>query len=315
MKLSKLSDIFDVEYGNSFELNRLKQNEKGVNFVSRTAKNNGVSAVVVPIDGVKPFQKGIITVSLGGSVLEAFVQPLPFYTGYHIYCLTPKNKMSDAVKLYYCSCIRANKYRYNYGRQANRTLRELLIPSIESIPKKIATTDLSVYDGLNEPKTRNELELNTGNWKSFLYDDLFEIERGKGPRKKDLNGKGNIPFVTSTDQNNGWTDFTEVEAIHEGNTIGVNRNGSVAYAFYQPIPFCSTEDVHIFKPKFKMNKYIGLFLATLIRQEKYRYNYGRKWGIGRMKVSTIKLPVDSESKPDWDFMEKYIKSLNYSKKI
>jgi hypothetical protein len=64
-----------------------------------------------------------------------------------------------------------------------------------------------------------------------------------------------------------------------------------------------------------MNKYIGLFLATLIRQEKYRYNYGRKWGIGRMKVSTIKLPVDSESKPDWDFMEKYIKSLNYSKKI
>lgn len=315
MKLNKLSDIFDVEYGNSFELNRLKQNEKGINFVSRTAKNNGISAIVSPVDGIKPFQKGIITVSLGGSVLEAFVQPLPFYTGYHIYCLTPKSAMSDAVKLYYCSCIRANKYRYNYGRQANRTLRDLLIPSIESIPKKIAATNLSIYDGLNRPKTTEKIELNTRSWKPFVYDDLFEIERGKGPRKKDLNGKGNIPFVTSTDQNNGWTDFTEVEAIHKGNTIGVNRNGSVAYAFYQPVPFCSTEDVHIFKPKFEMNKYIGLFLATLIRQEKYRYNYGRKWGIGRMKISTIKLPVDSKGQPDWDFMEKYIKSLNYSQQI
>ena len=315
MELSKLSDKFDVEYGNSFELNRLKKNKKGVNFVSRTAKNNGISAVVDPIYGVKPFPNGVITVSLGGSVLEAFVQPLPFYTGYHIYCLTPKSKMSDAVKLYYCSCIRANKYRYNYGRQANRTLRELLIPSIDSIPKKIATTDLSIYDGLNQPSTKVQLELNTSNWKSFVFDDLFEIQRGKGPRKKDLNGKGNIPFVTSTDQNNGWTDFTEVEAIHEGNTIGVNRNGSVAYAFYQPVPFCSTEDVHIFKPKFKMNKYIGLFLATLIRQEKYRYNYGRKWGIGRMKISTIKLPVDTKGNPDWDFMERYIKSLNYSKQV
>lgn len=315
MKLSKLSDIFNVEYGNSFELNRLKQTEKGLNFVSRTAKNNGVSAIVEQIKGTKPFPNGMITVSLGGSVLEAFVQPLPFYTGYHIYCLTPKSEMSDAVKLYYCSCIRANKYRYNYGRQANRTLRDLLIPSIESIPAKISKTDLSIYDGLNQPKTKKKLELNTSKWKPFLYDDLFEIERGKGPRKKDLNGKGSVPFVTSTDQNNGWTDFTEVTAIHEGNTIGVNRNGSVAYAFYQPIPFCSTEDVHIFKSKFKMNKYVGLFLATLIRQEKYRYNYGRKWGIGRMKISTIKLPVDLNGNPNWQFMEDYIKSLNYSKQI
>lgn len=315
MKLSKLSDIFNVEYGNSFELNRLKQTEKGVNFVSRTAKKNGISAVVQEIKGTKPFPKGMITVSLGGSVLEAFVQPLPFYTGYHIYCLTPKSEMSDAIKLYYCSCIRANKYRYNYGRQANRTLRDLLIPSIESIPPKIAKTDLSIYDGLNQPKTKKQLELNTSKWKPFLYDHLFDIERGKGPRKKDLNGKGNIPFVTSTDQNNGWTDFTEVTAIHDGNTIGVNRNGSVAYAFYQPMPFCSTEDVHIFKPKFKMNKYVGLFLATLIRQEKYRYNYGRKWGIGRMKISTIKLPVNSKGQPDLDFMEKYIKSMNYSTQI
>jgi len=32
-------------------------------------------------------------------------------------------------------------------------------------------------------------------------------------------------------------------------------------------------------PKFKNAPAISLFLCTLIRQEKYRYNYGRKWSL------------------------------------
>ena len=128
MNLVKVSDIFEVQYGNSFELNRLKQVPNGINFVSRTSKNNGVSAKVKKIKDIEPTPSGTITVSLGGSVLETFVQPEPFYSGYHIYCLTTKIKLTDEEKLFYCSCISANRYRYNYGRQANRTLRDLLIP-------------------------------------------------------------------------------------------------------------------------------------------------------------------------------------------
>jgi hypothetical protein len=103
--------------------------------------------------------------------------------------------------------------------------------------------------------------------------------------------------------------------LHLGNTIGVNRNGSVGEAFYQPEPFCSTEDVHIFTPKFKLNVYIALFLTTLIRQEKYRFGYGRKWGIERMKISTIRLPITEQSEPDWQYMENYIKTLPYSSQL
>jgi hypothetical protein len=315
MNLVPVSEIFEVQYGNSFELNSLKQSDKGVNFVSRTAKNNGISAKIKRLTNVEPFPEGAITVSLGGSVLETFVQPEPFYTGYHIYCLTPKKKMSLEVKLFYCTCITANKYRYNYGRQANRTLKDLLIPDLQSIPTYVKNADLNKFDGLDKPLINKKIDLNIENWKWFVYDDLFGIERGRGPRKNELDGTGNTPFVTSSDQNNGWTDYTNATPIHKGNTIGVNRNGSVAEAFYQPLSFCSTEDVHIFTPKFKMSKYVALFLATLIKKEKYRYNYGRKWGIGRMKTSTIKLPVDKSGQPDWKLMEDFIKAINYSKQI
>jgi hypothetical protein len=50
-------------------------------------------------------------------------------------------------------------------------------------------------------------------------------------------------------------------------------------------------------------------------KEEYRYSYGRKWGIGRMKKTTIKLPTDNKVEPDWQFMEDYIKSLPYSSNL
>ena len=52
--------------------------------------------------------------------------------------------------------------------------------------------------------------------------------------------------------------------------------------------------------------------VTLIRKEKYRFNYGRKWETERMKESLIKLPIDKNGNPDFEFMENYIKSLPYS---
>jgi hypothetical protein len=34
-----------------------------------------------------------------------------------------------------------------------------------------------------------------------------------------------------------------------------------------------------------------------------------------MRETTIKLPATPEGKPDWDYMEKFIKSLPYSSQI
>jgi hypothetical protein len=70
--------------------------------------------------------------------------------------------------------------------------------------------------------------------------------------------------------------------------------------------------ISIFYVDLKMNVYSAMFLITLIRLEKYRFNYGRKWHKERMEESKISLPVDDKRKPDWDFIEEYIKSLKYS---
>lgn len=61
--------------------------------------------------------------------MATFLQPEQYYTGFHVLVLTPKKEMQTDELLFYTMCIRKNKYKYNYGRQANKTLKDILIPT------------------------------------------------------------------------------------------------------------------------------------------------------------------------------------------
>lgn len=137
MKLVPLSSLFNVTYGINLELNKMTIADNGIPFVGRSDRNNGVTARVSLIAGIQPNPAGTLSVAGGGSVLATFLQFEPYYSGRDLFYLTALLPMSDDHKLYYCACIRSNRYRYSYGRQANKTLRELLIPDFNEIPKWI----------------------------------------------------------------------------------------------------------------------------------------------------------------------------------
>lgn len=102
---------------------------------------------------------------------------------------------------------------------------------------------------------------------------------------------------------------------YKGNSISVNKDGSVGEAFYQEEDFCANSHIIALTPKFENNRYVSTFLITVIKKEKYRYNFGRAWGLNRMKQSSIKLPSTKEGNPDWKWMENYIKTLAFSKHL
>lgn len=134
MKLIPLSELFRVTYGVNLELNKMTLSSDGIPFVGRSERNNGVTARVAKIPGVIPNPAETLSVAGGGSVLATFLQPEEFYSGRDLFYLTPLLDMTDSIKLYYCACIRANRYRYSYGRQANKTLKSLMLPAPDSIP-------------------------------------------------------------------------------------------------------------------------------------------------------------------------------------
>ncbi|MDV6169209.1 N-6 DNA methylase [Flavobacterium sp. DG1-102-2] len=166
----------------------------------------------------------------------------------------------------------------------------------------------------NEKTFTNNIIIDSFEWKFFNLGDLFNIEKGRD--SSGGNEKGNIPLISATRDNNGINSFIlEGNKLFPINTITVPSNGaSTGEAFYQPYEYFATGDVNILHAKFELNVYIAIFFITVIRMEKYRFNYGRKWGKARMELSTIKLPAIN-GKPDFKFMENFVKSLPYSKSI
>lgn len=121
-----VEQVFDLKYGVNLALNACTETDDesvSINFVSRTETNNGVSAEIEPVPGIKPQEAGLITVATGGSVLSTFVQPDPFYSGRDLYVLKPKeDALSVATKLFLVTVLEANKFKFSYGRQANKSL-------------------------------------------------------------------------------------------------------------------------------------------------------------------------------------------------
>ena len=58
-----------------------------------------------------------------------------------------------------------------------------------------------------------------------------------------------------------------------------------------------------------------MFLITILKLEQFRFSYGMTGKKERLQNFYIKLPVDDNDKPDWVFMESYIKSLPYSSSL
>lgn len=157
--------------------------------------------------------------------------------------------------------------------------------------------------------------LSPDKWGYFRYDALFDIKKGKRLTKGQLT-EGTTPFIGAIDSNNGYRQYVNVEPNQEGNTITVNYNGNgVAEAFYQSAPFWASDDVNVLYSKFELTPRIAMFICSLIRKEKFRFSYGRKWHLERMKQSVLRLPITPSGEPDWAFMENYIKALPHGGSI
>lgn len=311
----KVKDLFTVKYGVNLELMTLEtvpdNDADGVNFVARTAINNGVVARVRKIYGIEPQPAGILSCAGGGSVLSTFVQTQPFYSGRDLYTLTPKKEMPLHEKLYWCMCIRANAYKYTYGRQANKTLKDIELPY--SVPEWVYSTHIEPIKTAVKPV--GVALRSVEQWGTFLIgtgnDKLFTCSTTKSMIETE---KGKYPYVTRSALNNGVSDYVSNAdyVLNKGNCITIGAEGKVA--FYQDKDFIAGVKVYTLRHK-SLNQYNAAFICTLLNRQLYKYSYGRARILSKIKEEIIKLPITADGSPDWNYMEQYIKSLPYSDRI
>lgn len=318
MGTCEISKLFNVQYGNSLELIYLEKDLNGINFVSRTAKRNGVSGKVKPIPSAEPFPAGLLTVAVGGSVLETFLQQAPFYTGFHVMVLSPKVEMSNAIKLYYCHCIRANQYKYSYGRQANATLESLRVPDLNSIPAFVTTLSIQDYGKqlLKQTKFPTVVASYPACQKMVPLSNLFKVVNGVASseviRSSFKESDNWVPFIRpSYRQETSIGAYVNKHLVPDDKLfptgtlyVSTNGQGSHTFSYVSTTQFVPNSDVSVLIPKRAMSIQEKLFYAQCITNNRYKFSYGRKPKGDRLK--SVLLP---------EYPPKYVTEYNIDKVV
>lgn len=162
------------------------------------------------------------------------------------------------------------------------------------------------------------MNLTDRKWGIFLIGDLFCVKRPPA-RNKDNYEIGSVPFVASGSVNNGVMKCCkplENEKLDKAGCITVSPvDGS---AFYQPYPFlgrggAGSSILMLYTDN--INLYSGQFIAKMISNTcACKYTYGHMGNKDGIKRERILLPIDDDNKPDYQFMEDYVKELMSKKR-
>lgn len=323
-----IEKLFTVKYGVNLELSNcdeiINNEEIEIKFVSRTESNNGVSATVMPIENVIPQKAGLISVAGGGSVLSTFIQPEPFYSGRDLYTLASKDNISFEAKMFIITIIKANKYKYSYGRQANKTLPylELMLPVVKDdknapiIDKTCKYSDegyvpdwqfmenyiksLHYKPLTTKNKVGNIGSLEINNWKSFKVGRILSILNGKGITNDEIEeNPGTFNAVQSGEENNGVLGKIDLiyckkkkYTVSERSCLTVARSGSAGYVSFHPNGCVVGDSAKILLlPEKIASNGVYLFIQTLLTANRFKYAYGRKVTEEKYAEDEIKLPI------------------------
>ena len=159
-------------------------------------------------------------------------------------------------------------------------------------------------------KNMSKLSLGRVKWKAIYFSEVFDkiyIAKSTDLNKLDA---GETVFIGRSSENNGLQDFVNIESkkIVSKNCITVSMVGEPR-AFYHTYNFTCSQNILILRNDNHLNKNVAMYLCSIINNYLIDkgYGYGYPVGLKRVLRNRIMLPVDTEERPDWEFMEDYIK--------
>ena len=297
MKLLKVKDLFEVVYGVNLDLNKLEEVEptakNAIRYVGRSDKNNGITAFVLKSEEYSPNPAMTISVAGGGSVMSSFLQEEEYYSGRDLFFLKPRTEMTKAELLFYCTVLRMNKFKFSYGRQANKTLENLEIPKYDDFSDFNSSAEVANLENVGDVNLlvqkvltkKNSIPRN-GNLKRL--DELFTIINGLSSDNvvvqptKDVDGL--IPYIRPSKwQSTSYAGFVTRDSITKSklfpkDTLYVSTDGagSHTYSYVSVEEFVPNSNVSVLIPKSEMNLETKLIYAAFITANRFKFSYGRK---------------------------------------
>lgn len=197
-------------------------------------------------------------------------------------------------------------------------IKELKQEHIEDLEQEKITEEANYLQvtGLSDTKlTKAEQkaldDFDSLTWADFKIGELFDkATRGKRLKKADQK-TGNIPFVTAGTNNTGIVgNIANPIQKSEGNVISIDMFGNVFYRGYE---FGFDDNICVYQHS--MNNYtknINLFLVSCLSKVLIgKFDYSYQYRHSKSENICVKLPLDPSdpTKPDYQYMETYIKAI------
>lgn len=324
----RIGDYFDIFTGGDLILRDIDDGKIPV--CSHSAENNGVGAYVCFIPGRKLFNcKRSICLADRGT-FHATVQAENYYIGTRVKALVLKESLDVDVTslLFIATIINAESYRYSYGRNCTNRTEDIIVnlpTTPNSTPDWVFMSNYIKSLRHRSISTANNIllatiSIKTESWTEFRLGDLFSaIYKAEAHVKADCEcfdfaRENTIPFISRTESRNACDCYVAksgLTGIEKGQAIVIGD--TTATCSYQANPFVCGDHIVICRADW-INTYTALFIVTLIKREQYKYSYGRAFKMQLISETKIKLPT-KDRKPDWEYMENYIKSLPYGDRI
>jgi len=324
----EIGKIFKVSTGNLLPKEVLKKGT--IPRITATDNNNGVFDFYQKVHH-KNYRElnNFISVSFLGSVFyHSYTASLDMKI--HAIQLTNK-ELNNYLAEFIVLCLKRTTAIFSYGDQLSSSdlpKKKILLPiNSKGEPdfefmeqfmhykehEKLDKFQKYVSEKIQKVKNFEEVEpLKQKEWKEFFIENIASIVSGKDIYEAERK-RGNTPYISATANNNGIGYFVgNANETIEENCLSVNRNGSVGYSFYHPYKALFSNDCRKLRLKFN-SKYVGYFISRIITNQKEKYGYGYKMGTGRIKRQKIMLPINKLGQPDYEYMENYMKKLEFEK--
>ncbi|HCE56022.1 MAG TPA: restriction endonuclease [Lutibacter sp.] len=323
--------MFDIDSTSSgIDRNKLINKKGVIPYLTRSEKNNGYDSFICEqADKYKTDDSNVITIGLDTQTV--FYQPNKFYTGQNIQVLKCE-KLNKEIAQFLIPLIKRQMGKFNWGGNGATLTRlrrsKLLLPInekgepdfefMEAFMKQKEKEKFDEYKNyisqrIKELKDFETVEpIDEKEWREFFIEDVTEILSGRDIYASERI-KGDTPYISATANNNGIGYFVcNDNPTKESGCLSVNRNGSVGYSFYHPYEALFSNDCRKLRLK-NPNKHIGIFISQQITRQRGKYGYGYKMGTARLKRQKIILPINEQNQPDYEYMENYMKQLEYEK--
>lgn len=330
-----ISDIAKIKSGKDIYA---KERVRGKTpYITSGSSNNGIGYFVK--NNNNSLDRNVLSVNRNGAVGQSFYHPYKALFGNDSRRLILNNQNNQFVYLFVSQSITMQKEAFSYSRKLGTSrLKSLHImlpmtksnnpdyPYMKQYLKLVKEKLINRYKSFLQAqltllKHVDIPELSEARWKPFRIDDIFdEIASGKIKSVKKLISQENgISLLGATNRNNGIVDNIsrmsfDNKKIQSGNCIAFVQTGegSVGYATYQPKSFISSGNANYGYASW-LNPFTGLFFVTSQNKLRLKYNYGYIRSKNRLQADKVMLPVDRFNKPDYQYMEQYVKNLMLQK--